>query len=974
MPRKPTRVRKAPAAAASRAGATTFPIVGIGASAGGLDAFKQILQALPADTGLAFVMIQHLGTSHPSMLTKILARETRMPMVEADRTQRIEPNHVYIITPGMDLSLSNGQLVATKRAQSAIYQPIDTFFESLAQAQGHQSIGVILSGSASDGTLGLAAIKAAGGITFAQDASATFDGMPSSAIASGCVDFVLPPDTIAREIARIARHPYVAPLAADEEAVPPEFNFAPVLEVLRRHTGVDFTHYKRTTLYRRIMRRMVLHKLAGIAEYVQLLKDRSAEVDALYQDVLINVTGFFRDPETFDLLKSEVFPELLAARKGQEAVRFWIVGCATGEEAYSLAIAFFEYLETESQHVPLQIFATDLNPTCIDRARAGFYGKSIAQHLTPERLSRYFVEADGGYRIRKSIRDMCVFARHNVLSEPPFSRIDLIACRNVLIYLGRELQQRAIQTLHYALRPGGFLVLGGSETTGAQRDLFDLEHVRQKIYRKKPRPVTLPSLSQALPLPATRHPGKREREVYAALPASAMTTDAQKEAERILLARYAPPGVLVNADFDILQFRGSTGRYLTPAPGRASLNALKMLREGLLLAVRAALQKAKRDGVAVRQENLQVKSNGGYREVTVEVHPVRGAPGTEVLFLVLFEDPRAAAQQEKDRKRRPAKQARRSPAEQGSERLKQELEASREYLESVIEQQEVTNEELQAANEEAQSSNEELQSVNEELETSKEEIQATNEELNTVNEELRRHNLDLAQANDDLANLLGSVQMAIVMLDAGLRIRRFTPPAQTMLNLIAADVGRPIKDLNLSFVLPDFEGQLRAAIEKGVTSEFEVLDQGGHLHALRVHPFRTQENKIEGAVLVYIDIDAVRRKEDLQKLQSEVLDEVGAPMLVWELDGKIVYWNQAAEKAYGYRSDDALRLSLHELLASAAPSPQELSQALHADGRWRGEVVYTASDGRKIRSDSRMVLVPKRDGRSLVIEAQQILQ
>jgi two-component system, chemotaxis family, CheB/CheR fusion protein len=972
MPRKPTKVRKAPTApVSSRTGAMAFPIVGIGASAGGLDAFKQLLQGLPADSGLAFVMIQHLGTSHPSMLTKILARETQMPMVEADRTQRIEPNHVYIITPGMDLSLSNGQLVATKRAQAALHQPIDTFFESLAQAQGHQSIGVILSGSASDGTLGLAAIKAAGGITFAQDASATFDGMPSSAIASGCVDFVLPPEAIAREIARIARHPYVAPLAEDEDRVPPEFNFAPVLEVLRRHTGVDFTHYKRTTLYRRITRRMVLHKLASIAEYVQFLKDRSAEVDALYQDVLINVTGFFRDPETFDLLKSEVFPELLAARKGQEAVRFWIVGCATGEEAYSLAIAFFEYLETGSRHVPLQVFATDLNPTCIDKARAGFYGKSIAQHISPERLRRCFVEADGGYRIRKTIRDMCVFARHNVLTEPPFSRIDLIACRNVLIYLGRELQQRAVRTLHYALRPGGFLVLGGSETIGSERDLFDLEHVRQKIYRRKPYPTAqLP----VPPPPASGHPGRREREGFRPLPAPAMTTDAQKEAERILLARYAPPGVLVNADFDILQFRGSTGRYLAPAPGRASLNALKMLREGLLLAVRAALQKAKRDGVAVRQENLQVKSDGGYREVTVEVHPVRGAPGTEVLFLVLFEDPRAAAKQEKDRRRKPAKQARRSPAEQGSERLKQELEAGREYLESVIEQQEVTNEELQAANEEAQSSNEELQSVNEELETSKEEIQATNEELNTVNEELRRHNVDLTQAHDDLVNLLGSVQMGIVMLDADLRIRRFTPPAQKMLNLIAADVGRPIKHLNLSIALPDFEGQLRAVIEKGVTSEFEVLDRGGHLHAVRLHPYRTQEDKIEGVVLVYVDIDAPRRKENLQKLQSEVLDEVGAPMLVWELNGNIVYWNNAAEKAYGYSRDDALGHNLHDLLASAKPSAQELARMLRADGRWRGEVVYTASDRRKITSDSRMVLVPRSDGRSLVIEAQQILQ
>jgi len=513
-------------------------------------------------------MIQHMGPSQPSMLTKILARETRMPVVEADRSLRVEANHVYVITPGMDLTVANGRLIAARRTTSgATHQPIDTFFESLAQAQGHQSIGVILSGSASDGTLGLEAIKAAGGITFAQDASATYDGMPSSAIGSGCVDFVLPPDAIAREIARIAGDPYVAPLATEEEAVPPDFNFAPILEVLHRHTGVDFTHYKRTTLYRRITRRMVLHKLANIADYVQFLKDRSVEVDALYQDVLINVTGFFRDPATFELLKSEVFPELLPDRRTQEGVRFWVVGCATGEEAYSLAIAFCEYLDMRSQRVPLQVFATDLNPRCIDKARLGLYGKAIAQHVSAERLHRYFVEADGGYRIRKSIRDMCVFARHNVLTEPPFSRIDFIACRNVLIYLGRELQQRAVRTLHYALRPEGFLMLGGAETIGSERDLFDLQHVRQKIYRRKPHPMVQPGV---LPLPGVGHPAKGGREAaHRSLPVTAMTTDAQKEAERILLARYAPPGVLVNANFDILQFRGNTGHYLAPAPGGA---------------------------------------------------------------------------------------------------------------------------------------------------------------------------------------------------------------------------------------------------------------------------------------------------------------------------------------------------------------------------------------------------------------------
>src|SRR6266849_5363874 len=674
-----------------------FPVVGIGASAGGIEAVKQMLHVLPVNTGMAFALVQHLDPSHASMLT---------------------------------------------------------------EDQGHKAIGVILSGTATDGTLGLEAIKAEGGITFAQDDTAQHNSMPRSAIAAGCVDFVLPPDEIAQEIARIARHPYVAPAAEADVAEP---TLGRVLEQLRFTTGVDFSNYKRNTLHRRITRRVVLYKMEDLGAYVRFLQSNPAEVEALYQDVLISVTSFFRNPEAFEALKGNVFPRLTQGRSRHEPVRIWVLGCSTGEEAYSIAIAFAEFAEASGRQIPLQLFATDLNGAGIEKARAGIYSKTITQDVSPERLRRFFVEMDGHYRISRSIRDLCIFARHNVLSEPPFSRIDLISCRNVLIYLEPSLQQRVLAILHYALNPRGFLWLGGSETIGAYRELFEMEDTRQKVYVRKPgaTPVAvalLPTLRGAEP----RAAGQPGREV------AAPGADPQREADRLGLARYAPAGVLINADLEIVQFRGETSPYLAPSPGKASFNLLKMLREGLLVGVRGAVHKAKRDEAPAREEGLRVKSNGGYRKVSVQVIPFRGNSGTEQFFLVFFEGAAPGPELHTGRARRESAKARppgrreRGTAEGEIARLKQELAATREYLQSVIEQQEAANEELQSSNEEVQSANEELQSINEELETSKEEIQSSNEELATVNDELNNRNTELNGLNNDLVNLLGSIRMAIV--------------------------------------------------------------------------------------------------------------------------------------------------------------------------------------------------------------------
>ena len=562
----------------------SFCVVGVGASAGGLEAFRQLLAALPADTGSSFVLVQHLAPAHVSSLAEILSRSTSMPVVEVKGASRIEPNHVYVIPPAKSMVMEDRSLKLLPRVESGQPHPIDIFFKSLAHDQGDTAMGVVLSGTGNDGTAGLSEIKAAGGITFAQDATALHDGMPRSAIAAQCVDFVLPPQRIAEEIVRIACHPYIAPTrdASATQVKTEEPVLSRILLRLQRATDVDFASYKPRTIQRRIARRMVLHRLETMDDYAQLLDDRPEEAAALFQDILIGVTGFFRDPETFDALRREVFPSLLTNRARGEPLRIWVIGCSTGEEAYSYAIAAAEFIDNAAFSVPVQVFATDLNAASIDKARAGVYPKSIAQDVGEARLRRFFLEADGNYRITKAIRESILFARHNVLRDPPFSRIDLISCRNLLIYLGAELQKKLLNQLHFALKRAGYLVLGNSETIGANRQLFEAQDTRHKIYRKIGGPGQL--------MAGAFRPGPADHVAPAVRGASherANGHDAQKEADRILLAKYAPTAVLVDSNLEIVHFRGDTGAYLMPASGKASLSLLKMVREGLLIPLRA---------------------------------------------------------------------------------------------------------------------------------------------------------------------------------------------------------------------------------------------------------------------------------------------------------------------------------------------------------------------------------------------------
>ena len=929
--------------------ALAFPVVCIGASAGGLEAFTQLLEGIPTDTGMAFVLVSHLSPSHASHLADILSRSTRMPVQEVKDEPKVQPNRVYVIPPDSSMVISHGSLkLLPRRPVRGQHHPIDQFLESLARDQSHKSIAVILSGTGSDGTLGLDEIKAAGGITFAQDQTAAYEGMPRSATLAGAVDFVLPPAEIASQLADIARHAYVSPDETPLVPTPPAEvpHLTRIMNLLHQSTGVDFTQYKTTTLNRRIARRMALQKINRLAEYADLLRDKPAETDALFQDILINVTSFFRDPETFELLKTRIFPRIANDRHTSDPIRMWIVGCSTGEEAYSIAIMFSEYMEREGRVWPVQIFATDLNGTGIERARGGLYPKSISERVSAERLRRYFYEVDGKFRVAKTIRDMCIFAKHNIAADPPFSRMDLISCRNLLIYLEPALQEHLMSILHYALKPDGFLWLGASETTGSFRDLFEADDAKHRFFIKKPT-----TARAVVPLVRPRVLGEL-RPVPEPLPAQARRgEDVQREADRILLTRFTPPAVLVTDDLEILQFRGDASAYLAPASGRASLNLFKMLREGLLLPVRSLIARAKSAGTPVRTDAVRVRSNGGVRLVDIEIVPVRMSAGGRDSYLVLFHDRESGAAPPA-----PTPDAD-LQTEQETMQLKQELQATKEYLQSVIEQQEAANEELQSSNEEVQSANEELQSINEEIETSKEEIQSSNEELATVNEELQTRNAELGQSNNDLMNLLASVQMAIVMLGPDLRIRRFTPMAEKMLNLIATDVGRPITDIKLNVDVPNLEAILVEVVETMQPHQREVQDRHGRWHSLRVRPYRTFENRIDGAVIVLVDIDSIKANAESLRVGAERLrimyDRAPVGIFETDLEGRFQRVNDKFCELTGRSRDVLLALRSQDIT-----HPDDVAADLEAFERIRTGVVQSQRrEKRYVRDDGSFIWV-----------------
>jgi two-component system CheB/CheR fusion protein len=624
---------------------------------------------------------------------------------------------------------------------------------------------------------------------------------------------------------------------------------AQVFSLLQAAHDIDFTNYKPSTVERRIRRRMALHKVEDLRDYAKVLREDPAEVEQLHGEILIRVTGFFRDPAVFDALRTDIFPSLIGGG-AETPVRIWVPGCASGEEVYSLAILFMEVASDRGVHCPVQIFGTDVSDAAVDRARAGIYPESIAADVSAERLRRYFTKTDTGYRVAKAVRDCCVFARQNVTKDPPYSRLDMISCRNVMIYLGAPLQRKVMSIFHYALRPDGYLLLGSSETIGTFSDLFAVVDRKHKIYRKR-----AGTRRQSLELEPAAPRERVERvpmEEESAGPANVF-----READRVMLSRFSPPGVLINDQMEILQFRGRTSAFLEPPAGAASFNVLKMAREGLLPELRATIHTARKSDAPVRREGIRVKSNGSFILVNIEVIPFL-TPSRERYQIILFEE---AVLPEEKKKRKGARTAKAGPEPESRQvvRLKRELESTRAYLQSIIEEQELMNEELRSASEEIQSNNEELQSTNEELETAKEELQSSNEELTTLNEELENRNQELGVVNNDLLNLLASVDLPIVMLDSGLRIRRFNTGAQRILNLIPSDVGRAISDLKMTLMLEDLDKMILDVIDNLEVREIEVRDRDGSQYSLRIRPYKTTENKIEGAVLVLIDLEQIRK-------------------------------------------------------------------------------------------------------------------
>ncbi|MHB8068657.1 MAG: chemotaxis protein CheB [Desulfobaccales bacterium] len=894
-------------------------IVGIGASAGGFEAYSQFFSHLPPDTGMAFVIVQHLDPVHESILPELVAKMTRMAVRQVTAAMPIEANEVYVISPNTDIAVSRGSLKITPRGDKRPYLPIDHLFRSLAEDQKDHAVGIIFSGTSSDGALGIEAIKHAGGITFAQDeASARYAFMPNAAIATRYVDFVLNPGEMALELSKITRHPFWSYYQTPAAELLPEVEkeLQPILLLLQKVTGVNFTLYKRSTLKRRIMRRLVLHKLPDLESYLKFLEENHEEVEALYQDVLIKVTGFFRDEAAFDALKKTVFPEILANTPTDGLARFWVPGCSSGEEAYSLAMSWLEFIGDQAATVPIQIFATDVSDAVIDKARAGIYLENISSDLSPERLRRFFIKSNGGYQINKAIRDMCIFARQNLIQDPPFSKLDLISCRNVLIYLQTALQKRLIPMFHFSLNPAGFLMLGASETVGAFSDLFGLLDKKYKIYRKKS--ALARGKLDFLPPRFPREPRTLIKGRINGVEEPWSKQNLYADADRLILNRFAPAGVLINEDMDILQFRGQTGPYLKPAPGEASFKLLRMAREGLLLSLRTTVAQALKKNAVVKSQGLRVDYNGEGRTVDLEVIPLKVGPTKERFFLVLFEETAPPARPDAAAAPAPAIPAPKPGAKdkliQG---LREELGAIREHLHAVIADKEAANEELRAANEEILSANEEFQSVNEELETAKEELQSANEELTSLNEELNVRNAELIQLNNDYTNLLLSTSIPIIMLGRDLRIRHITPQAHELFNLIPGDVGRPISDIKLNLEIPGLDALALEVIDTLAVKTQEVKDSHGHWYRLTIRPYYTLDRKIDGAVITLTDINELKESllqlKQHQDLVQGVYAAMGEALLVLDRDLRVKAANPAFYRTFQLAPEETVGLRVYEL-------------------------------------------------------------
>lgn len=829
----------------------SMPIVGIGASAGGLEALEQFLAKVPPDCGMAFVVVQHLDPTHKGIMTELLQRATAMTAVQAKNRIKVKPNHVYVIPPNKDMSLLHGALhLFAPQAPRGLRLPIDFFFRSLADDRREQSIGVILSGMASDGTLGLRAIKEKGGLTLVQTpSSAKFDGMPRSAIDAGVADIVAPVGELPARIIAFLQH--TSPAASEAELGQRSRSAVEkILILIRARTGHDFSLYRKSTIHRRIERRMGVHQVDKIASYVQFLHQNPQELDLLFRELLIGVTSFFRDPRAWEYLKSKALPELFKGGRSGRILRAWVPGCSTGEEAYSLAMVFKETLESVkfAGKITLQIFATDLDKAAIEKARAGFYPANIAADVAPDRLNRFFVGENGGYRVSTEIREMVVFATQNLIMDPPFTKLDILSCRNLLIYLTPELQRTVVPLFHYSLKPGGILILGNAESVSGFGDLFAPLEPKERIYAR----IDTGAGMSAVEFPTRVWPSRSLAPEDPEEP-EAPAVNFQSQADQLLLRRFSPPAVIVNEKGDITYVNGHTGKYLEPAAGKANWNIYAMAREGLRDSLLGAFEKVVRQLGKASVKNLKVTTEGGEQRVDVTIEAIAEPASLRGAVVIAFFDvamPPALTPKE-----------RKAPRSARSVALDLELQRLRDELRSSREEKQSSQEELNSANEELQSANEELQSTNEELTTSKEEMQSLNEELQTVNAELQSKVDDLSQASNDMKNLLDSTDIATLFLNSELQVRRFTLPTTRIIKLIPGDVGRPLADLVSDLRYPELQDDAREVLRTLASSEKQVPCGDGRWYAVRIMPYRTLNNIIDGVVITFSDISKTKKLE-----------------------------------------------------------------------------------------------------------------
>ena len=893
-----------------------FPILGIGASAGGLEALDLFLRNVPPKSGMAFVIVQHLDPTHKGIMVELLQRSTPMPVLQVKDRMKVEPDHVYVIPPNNDLSLLHGVLhLLPPASPRGLRLPIDFFFRSLADDRQDRSVGVILSGMGSDGTLGLRAIKEKAGAVFVQaPTSAKFDGMPRSAIDAGLADVIAPVEELPRKIAAFIQHiPLLSlpDLPMDDRA---SGALDKILILLRGQTGHDFSLYKKNTIYRRIERRMSLHQVEKIADYVRYLQANPREADLLFKELLIGVTNFFRDPAVWEQLKTAVLPALLASRPNGGILRAWVPGCSTGEEAYSLAMTFKEALAQSKpvRNVSLQIFATDLDKNAIDKARLGVYPANIAADVSEERLGRFFVQEERGYRVCKEIREMVIFAPQNLVMDPPFTKLDLVSCRNLLIYLTPELQKKLLPLFHYSLNPDGFLLLGSAETIGSSTEMFAPLTGKLRLYRRL---GNVPR-TELIDFPPAFSPPRPA--VTAANSSVGMkpAVDLQSLADHLLLQRYAPAAVLTTDTGDIVYISGRTGKYLEPAAGKVNWNIFAMAREGLRHTLSEACRKALRQQDPITLRDIKVGTNGGTQFVDIAVQPLTEPEALRGMVMVVFTDVATPVEKPK-----PAKGQRTAAAARHVEQRDQELRHAQEETQSIREEMQTSQEELKSTNEELQSTNEELQSTNEELTTSKEEMQSMNEELQTVNHELQSKVDELSLASNDMKNLLNSTDIATLFLDEALQVRRFTTQTSRIIKLIPGDVGRPITDITSTLLYPTLVEEASEVLRSLVFTEKSVPDSSGNWFRVRIMPYRTHENKIDGLVITFTDITVSHKLEAALRETAQRMDTIllGISDAFFTLDGqlKVTYLNVAAEHMLHRKSAELLGQDLFEAFPEA---------------------------------------------------------